>query len=136
MNTLQTLESSRNLTKTRLLGFPEWFDKNEWEVHEYMKGGAMCKEKSLTIDFFECISFYKYEKHPIKNLWLIQGITKDKIITLKRKIQNKLLYQQNSSPLTLQELKEVIEALHEIRGKRRVDCEAFFNLKYYEYKSL
>jgi hypothetical protein len=85
MNTLQTLESSRNLTETRLLGFPKWFEKSEWKVHEYLNGGLMRKEKSLTIDFFECISFFKYEKHPIKDLWIIQGITKEKIITLIRK---------------------------------------------------
>ena len=85
MNTLQTLESSRNLTETRLLNFPNWFDKNDWEVHGYLHAGLIRREKSLTIDFFESIAFYKYEKHPIKDLWLIQGITKDKIITLKRK---------------------------------------------------
>ncbi len=85
MNTLQTLEASRNLIETQLLNFPDWFNKHDWEVHEYLNGGLMRKEKSLTIDFFESIAFYKYEKHPIKDLWLIQGITKDKIITLKRK---------------------------------------------------
>ena len=85
MNTLQTLEASRKLTETILIDFPDWFDKNDWEVHEYLHGGIMRKEKGLTIDFFESIAFHKYEKHPIKNLWLIQGITKDKIITLKRK---------------------------------------------------
>ncbi len=85
MDTLQQLENSRNQTETRLLMFPEWFVKDEWEVYEYLNGGLMRKQRGLTIDFFESISFFKYEKHPIKDLWLIQAITKDKIITLKRR---------------------------------------------------
>ena len=85
METLQQLENSRNQTETRLLMFPEWFVKSEWEVYEYMQGGFMSKASGVTIDFFESISFFKYEKHPIKDLWLIQAITKDKIITLKRR---------------------------------------------------
>ncbi len=85
MDTLQQLENSRNQTETRLLMFPEWFNKDEWEVYEYLNGGCMRKQRGLTIDFFKSISFFKYEKHPIKDLWLIQAITKDKIITLKRR---------------------------------------------------
>ncbi len=84
-STIQQLENSRNLDETRLLMFPEWFVKSEWEVYEYMQGGFMSKASGVTIDFFESISFFKYEKHPIKDLWLIQAITKDKIITLKRR---------------------------------------------------
>lgn len=86
---LEKLNNSRNLTQTRLLCFPEWFVKDEWEVYEYLNGGSMCTEKGLRIDFFEAISFVNYERCPIKNEWFIQAITNSKkgtkIITLKRK---------------------------------------------------
>ena len=89
METLERLQTSRKLTETRLLNFPDWFNKNDYEVHEYLQGGTLCRDKSLTIDYFECVSFVNHERCTIKNEWFIQAITRSnnvtKIITLKKK---------------------------------------------------
>ena len=51
METLQLLENRRNQTETRLIMFPKWFVKSEWEVYEYMQGGCMRKATDVNIEF-------------------------------------------------------------------------------------
>ena len=91
MNTIDKLNASRNLTKTEFLMFPDWFDKNEYKVSDYLQGGTMCKENGLTIDWFDHINFFAYEKCQIRNTWFIQCIARiektktTKIITLIKK---------------------------------------------------
>lgn len=90
MEAMEKLEKSRNQALTRLLMFPEWFDKTEWEVYEYLQGSNMCKEKGLTIDWFNVVSFENFEPCQIKKIWVIQAKAMQhgkpqRTITLKRK---------------------------------------------------
>ena len=89
MTTIQTLEASRKQAETRLLMFPNWFVKSEWEVDEHLVGSTMCKVKGLTIDWFLSISNINFEKCQIKNQWVFQCLANSdkgtKIITLIKK---------------------------------------------------
>lgn len=54
--------------------FPSWFDPNDWKISEYLQGGALCKEKGLTINWFNSVSFVNFEKCQIRKEWFIQCI--------------------------------------------------------------
>ena len=90
-DTLKRLEASRGLNKTGLLMFPDWFDPKEWKIHQYLQGGTMCTENSLSIDYFDSISFIEFSKNQKTSEWFIHAIARDakegkvRIVTIKKR---------------------------------------------------